>query len=59
MIDAKALADELQQARLARIAAEAANTDVEEMIWQVQHIPGGGRCFAYFFVGCDRDLEMN
>ncbi len=54
-MDTKALAEELHQARLARIAAEAANSDVEEMIWEVQHIPDAGRCFVYFFAGLDED----
>ncbi len=56
MIDIKALTEELHQARLARIEAEAANSDVEEMIWEVQHLPEGGRCFAYFFAGLDEDI---
>lgn len=60
MFDTKALAEELHHARLARIAAEAANTDVEEMIWEVQHMPAeGGRCFAYFFAGCDQEQLAN
>ena len=47
MIDLKALENELHHARLARIDAQAAMTDVEELIWQVQHVePGRGRlCF--------------
>jgi hypothetical protein len=56
MIDAKALANELHQARLARIEAEAANLDVEELLWLVQHPPPERRCFAYFFAGVDPDL---
>jgi hypothetical protein len=55
MIDSKALANELQQARLARMEAEAANSDVEEMIWEVQHQPAKAGCFAYFFAGLDQD----
>jgi hypothetical protein len=55
MMDAKALAIELQQARLARIEAEAASSDLEELIWQVQHAPLGGPRFAYLFDGIDRD----
>lgn len=44
MIDLKTLENELHQARLARIDAQSAMTDVEEMIWQVQHFePGRGR----------------
>lgn len=55
MIDAKAVETELQQARLARIQAEAANSDVEEMLWEVQHVPAHPTCFAYFFAGVDED----
>ena len=39
MIDSKAFETELHQARQARMEAEAANTDVEEMIWEVQQLP--------------------
>ena len=47
MIDLKTLEIELHQARLARIDAEAASSEVEELIWHVQHFqPGQGRlCF--------------
>ena len=55
MIDAKDVELELQQARLARMQAEAANSDVEEMIWEVQHVPAKAGCFAYFFAGVDQD----
>jgi hypothetical protein len=59
MMDAKALAVELQQARVARIEAEAANSDLEELIRQVQHAPANGRCFAYFFDGVEQDAAAN
>ena len=47
MLDLKAVETELHHARLARIDAEAASTEVEEMIHRVQHFePGRGRlCF--------------
>ena len=47
MLDLKAVETELHHARLARIDAEAASTEVEEMIYRVQHFePGRGRlCF--------------
>ena len=49
MIDLKAIESELDHARCARIAAEAASADVEDMIRLVQHFePGRGRLF--FFV---------
>jgi hypothetical protein len=55
MFDAKTLETELHQARQARMEAEAANSDVEEMIWEVQHTPAKAGCFAYFFAGLDQD----
>jgi hypothetical protein len=36
MIDATTVTNELQQARMARIAAEAACCDIEEMLWDMQ-----------------------
>ncbi len=36
MIDAMTVARELQQARLIRQAAEAACSDVEELLWEMQ-----------------------
>ncbi len=47
MIDLKSVETELHHARMARLEAEAASTDVEDLIWQVQHFePGRGRlCF--------------
>lgn len=47
MIDLKSIEAELQHARLARIEAQNASTDVEDLIRQVQHFePGRGRlCF--------------
>jgi hypothetical protein len=55
MIDAKALAIELHQARLARIEAEAASSDLEELIWQVRHAPPNLQRIAYVFDGFDQD----
>ncbi len=39
MIDSKALAQEVERARLARCEAEDACCDVEELLWEVQHGP--------------------
>jgi hypothetical protein len=52
-MDSKALENELHQARLARMEAEAANADVEEMIWEVQHVPARPHCFAWLFAGAE------
>lgn len=59
MVDTKALAEELHQARLARLEAEAANSDLEELLWEVQHMPADRRCFAYFFAGVDEDVATH
>jgi hypothetical protein len=51
MIDLKTLEIELHQARLARIDAQAAGSEVEQLIWSVQHFkPGRGR--MVFMVEC-------
>ena len=39
MIDSRALADELEQLRSARMAAEDAWCDVEELLWDLQRGP--------------------
>ncbi len=58
MIDLKTIENELHQARLARIDAEAATTDVEDMIWHVQHLePGRGR-LCFFIEGLDPELGV-
>ena len=52
MIDLKALQSELDQARLARIDAPAASSEVEELIWSVQHFePGKQRMVFMIDVG--------
>ena len=51
MIDLKALQAELQQCRLARLDAEAAERDVEDMLWQVQHFEPGKQRMV-FMIDC-------
>lgn len=51
MIDQKTLQNELHHARLARLDAQAAGTDVEELIWHVQHFQPG-RQRLVFMVDC-------
>ena len=54
MIDLKTLEIELQQARLARLDAQAAGSEVEDLIWSVQHFePGRGRMVFMIDVGED------
>jgi hypothetical protein len=56
MIDLKALENELQQCRLARLDAEAAERDVEEMIWQVQHFEPGKQRMLFIFECGDTEI---
>ena len=50
MIDRKALQIELDQARLARLDAQAAGTEVEAMIWVAHFEPGKQR--MVFMIDC-------
>jgi len=56
MIDRQAMANDLQQARLARLDAEAANSEVEELIWQVQHVQLGRQRIVFSISGFDQDV---
>ena len=52
MIDLKSLAIEMHHARQARIDAQAAGSEVEELIWQVAHFePGKQRLVFMIDVG--------
>ena len=56
MIDTQAMARELHQARQARIEAEDAGNELEELIWRMQHQPPSGPRVAYSFDGFGRPL---
>jgi hypothetical protein len=56
MIDTKAMAAELRQARQARIEAENAGNELEELIWEMQHLPSGQPRIVYSFDGFGRSL---
>jgi hypothetical protein len=56
MIDSKSVAEELQQARLARIEAEDAGNELEELVWEMQHAPVSQPRIAYSFDGFGRPL---
>jgi hypothetical protein len=56
MIDTKAMALELEQARQARIEAETAYCDIEELLWQMNHPQSAGPRVAYAFDGFGRAL---
>ena len=58
MIDRKAMENELHQARLARLEAEAASADLEELIWEVQHIRLGHQRMVFSIAGCEQDLAL-
>lgn len=58
MIDRKAMEDELQKARLARMEAEAASDEVEELIWEVQHIRLGHQRMVFSIAGFEQDLAL-
>jgi hypothetical protein len=49
MIDLKTLQHELDYARSARLDAEAAEREVEELIWQVQHFEPGKQRMLFIF----------
>jgi hypothetical protein len=51
MIDLKTLQSELDQARLARIDAQAAGSEVEALIWQVAHFEPGKQRMV-FMIDC-------
>jgi hypothetical protein len=53
MIDLKSLEMELHQARLARLDAQAAGAEVEELIWSVQHFEPGKQRLCFFIGGCE------
>ncbi len=56
MIDSKAMAQQLEQARQARIEAETAYCDIEELLWQMHHQTPVGPRIAYAFDGFGRPL---
>ncbi len=58
MIDRKAMENELHQARQARLDAEAASADVEEMIWEVQHIRLGRQRMVFSIAGFEQDVAL-
>jgi len=49
MIDLKTLQNELNHVRAARLDAEAAEREVEELIWQVQHFEPGKQRMVFIF----------
>ncbi len=56
MMDRETIAQELAYARLARLEAEEASCELEELVWQVQHPPANGPRIVYAFEGFGRPL---
>jgi hypothetical protein len=56
MIDLKTLQNELEYARAARLDAEAAEREVEELIWQVQHFEPGKQRMLFIFECGEPDM---
>lgn len=59
MIDRKAMENDLHQARMARLEAEAANCDVEELIWELQHIRLGRQRVVFSIAGFEQEAAAN
>jgi hypothetical protein len=59
MIDRKAMQDDLDRARQARIDAEAANADVAEMLWEIQHIRLGRQRIVFSIEGLIDEPTLN
>ncbi len=55
MIDRKAMEKDLHQARMARLEAEAANCDVEELIWELQHVRLGRQRIVFSIAGFEQE----
>lgn len=54
MIDRQAMENDLQQARQARLEAEEANCDVEELIWEIQHVRLGRQRVVFSISGFEQ-----
>ncbi|MCX7298040.1 MAG: hypothetical protein NTU64_14480 [Hyphomicrobiales bacterium] len=55
MIDRKAMENDLHQARMARLEAEAANSDVEELLWELQHVRLGRQRVVFSIAGFEQE----
>jgi len=58
MIDRKTMENELHQARLARMEAQAASDEVEELIWEVQHVRLGRQRVVFSISGFEQDWAL-
>lgn len=55
MIDRKAMQNDLHQARQARMDAQAANSAVEQLIWELQHVQLGRQRLVFSIAGFDQE----
>ncbi len=55
MIDRQAMQDDLLQALRAREEVEAANHDVEELIWELQHVQLGRQRIVFSIAGFEQE----
>ena len=55
MIDRKAMENDLHQARMARLEAEAANSDVEVLLWELQHVRLGRQRVVFSIAGFEQE----
>ena len=58
MIDREAMANDLKLVRQARLEAEAANADVEELIWEIQHVQLGRQRVVFSIAGFEQDVAI-
>ncbi len=55
MIDRTRMQNDLLEARRARLEAEAANHDVEELIWELQHVQLGRQRVVFSIAGFEQE----
>lgn len=55
MIDRTRMQHDLLEARRARLEAEAANHDVEELIWELQHVQLGRQRVVFSIAGFEQE----
>jgi hypothetical protein len=55
MIDRVRMENDLLEARQARLDAEAANQDVEELIWELRHVRLGRQRVVFSVAGFEQE----
>ena len=59
MIDRNKMQTELLEARRARMDAEEANHDVEELIWELQHVQLGRQRIVFSIAGFEQEAGLH